>query len=217
MINDWHQQFNDYNFKFYFVLLAAYNITGDDWSLMRQAQLQALILPNTELATAHDLGDRNSPFGSIHSRNKTIVGSRLALIAQNQMYGFDNVVYSGPHVYDVIWPIDGNDIQTTILRFKSAEASSFGLQLLDTSNCIVCCSHINGSPVQLKLSDLSTVHANVTIASSEFLVVGTVDLSIYKKSGLKVIGLSINWESFSECAIYNNQILPHLPYNISRY
>ena len=47
------------------------------------------------MAVAMDLGDPTSPFGSIHPRDKTDVGNRLALAGLAVGYGKDKY-YSGP-------------------------------------------------------------------------------------------------------------------------
>ncbi len=65
---------------------------------LRNAQLEALDLPNVGYATAVDLGDAASPFGSVHPRfgasflsliirDKQTVGQRLANYALAQIYG----------------------------------------------------------------------------------------------------------------------------------
>lgn len=63
-----------------------------NWAELRQAQLEALEVPNTAMAVAIDLGEWND----IHPGNKKPVGDRLALAAQKLTYGDKDVVYSGP-------------------------------------------------------------------------------------------------------------------------
>jgi len=78
--------------------------------MMREAQLQALRVPNTGMAVAIDLGEWND----IHPGNKKPVGERLALAAQRIAYGDKEVVYSGPLYQSSA--IDGNKI---IISFSS--------------------------------------------------------------------------------------------------
>ena len=47
------------------------------------------------MAVAMDLPDDQSPYGSIHPRDKATVADRLILGARNIVYG-DNVNYQGP-------------------------------------------------------------------------------------------------------------------------
>ena len=62
------------------------------WAELREAQLQALSVPNTAMAVTIDLGEWND----IHPLNKKDVGERLALCAQNLAYGEKDRVFMGP-------------------------------------------------------------------------------------------------------------------------
>lgn len=92
MISEWRQDFGQPDLPFYFVQLAAFGKNSSDaWPRQRDAQASALQLPHTGMAVAIDIGDP----GNIHPRNKQEVGRRLALIAENQVYGRD-VPFQGP-------------------------------------------------------------------------------------------------------------------------
>ena len=54
------------------------------------------ILRKVFMAVAMDLGDPQSPYGSVHPRYKEDVGARLALSAAAVAYGNDSFYYSGP-------------------------------------------------------------------------------------------------------------------------
>ena len=70
MIEDWRTKFSNFHLNFYFVLLAAYKEGGyPAWPLIREAQLAALALPYTGVASAQDLGDEKGPAGAIHPRS----------------------------------------------------------------------------------------------------------------------------------------------------
>jgi sialate O-acetylesterase len=62
------------------------------WPLLREAQLRALTLPHTGMASAIDIGVADD----IHPKNKQDVGDRLAQAALHSTYGYDDVVPSGP-------------------------------------------------------------------------------------------------------------------------
>lgn len=96
-IQDWREKWNQGELPFLFVQLpnfmeADYSPSESNWAKLRQAQLNASILPNTGLAVAIDLGEWND----IHPGNKKPVGERLALAAQKLAYGETKIVYSGP-------------------------------------------------------------------------------------------------------------------------
>jgi sialate O-acetylesterase len=85
MITYWRAHWGQGDFPFYFVQLPNYaggNPAGTNWARLREAQAQALSLPNTGMAVTIDLGDP----GNVHPRNKQEVGRRLALIARHQLY-----------------------------------------------------------------------------------------------------------------------------------
>ena len=97
MIADWRRTFQQGDFPFYIVSLAAFmqhrDTPGDDWwAELREAQaLTARNDPHSGLAVTIDIGDANN----IHPKDKKDVGERLALCALAEHYG-KNVVCSGP-------------------------------------------------------------------------------------------------------------------------
>ena len=95
MIRAWRAQWNQGDFPFYFVQLANFIVKDDEsgrtWAHLREAQTQALALPNTGMAVIIDIGDAND----IHPRNKQEVGRRLALLAKAKVYDIA-VDWSGP-------------------------------------------------------------------------------------------------------------------------
>ncbi len=95
LIRDWRKLFGD-DLPFYFVQLAGYlqpkAIQPDsEWADLRDAQAQALVLDNTAMAVAIDLGNP----ADIHPKNKQDVAHRLALIALSRDYGCE-VEYEAP-------------------------------------------------------------------------------------------------------------------------
>ena len=96
MIRAWREAWDQPDLPFLFVQLANYNplvaSPGEsDWAELREAQTMTLRLPNTGMAVILDIGEA----GDIHPRNKKDVGSRLALVALQTVYG-KHVVASGP-------------------------------------------------------------------------------------------------------------------------
>jgi sialate O-acetylesterase len=97
LINNWRDKWNQGEFPFLFVQLANFmeptsEPVESNWAATRQAQLDALSLPNTSMAVIIDAGEWND----IHPLNKEDVGKRLALAAQHVAYSDKQVVHSGP-------------------------------------------------------------------------------------------------------------------------
>lgn len=107
-INDWRRKWNQGELPFLYVQLPGfmdytYQPSESGWAMLREAQLNALSVPNTAMAVAIDLGEWND----IHPDNKKDVGERLALAALKTAYN-ERIVYSGP-LYESS-AIDGNKI-----------------------------------------------------------------------------------------------------------
>lgn len=87
LITAWRAHFGQGDFPFYWVNLANFKAPSDDtgmaWAFLREAQTQALALPNTGQAMAIDIGDPDN----IHPADKQEVGRRLALLARNRVHG----------------------------------------------------------------------------------------------------------------------------------
>jgi sialate O-acetylesterase len=97
MITDWREKWGQGNFPFFYVQLPNYGEAVDQpsesgWAELREAQLKTLALPNTGMAVTIDIGEWND----IHPLDKSDVGRRLALAAENVAYGEAEVVASGP-------------------------------------------------------------------------------------------------------------------------
>ncbi|MDG5767111.1 sialate O-acetylesterase [Balneolales bacterium ANBcel1] len=97
MIADWRAGWDQGALPFLYVQLANYMEADDrpqdsNWARLREAQLQALSVPNTAMAGAIDVGEWND----IHPLNKKDVGDRLALAARKVAFGEEGLVYSGP-------------------------------------------------------------------------------------------------------------------------
>jgi sialate O-acetylesterase len=104
LINGWRSVWGQGDFPFYFVQLAPFRYGGDPLllPLIWEAQKATLALPNTGMAVTTDITN----LGDIHPRNKQDVGKRLALWALAQIYGFKDLVYSGP-LYESMTIEDG--------------------------------------------------------------------------------------------------------------
>jgi sialate O-acetylesterase len=97
MIADWRKNWNQGNFPFLYVQLPNFGEADSqpsesNWAELREQQLKTLAVPNTAMAVAIDIGEWND----LHPLNKKDVGKRLALAAENLVYGNKKITYSGP-------------------------------------------------------------------------------------------------------------------------
>lgn len=113
VILDWRKHFSDSKMPFLFVQLANFMEESDqpqesNWAETREVQRKTLQIPHTAMVVLIDAGEWND----IHPLDKKTVGDRLALAAENQVYGDKKVVYSGPSLKS--YKIKGNKF---ILQF----------------------------------------------------------------------------------------------------
>ena len=121
LITSWRQEWGDPDMPFLFVQLSAFLRHTPEtplppdyfaslppgestWARTREAQADALTLPDTGMAVSIDVGN---PI-DIHPANKKVVGYRLALVAEDLVYD-KNIVSSGP-VFDHM-EIEGSRIR----------------------------------------------------------------------------------------------------------
>lgn len=88
MIVNWRKKWKQGDFPFLYVQLPNFMRASDspvqsNWAQLRQAQLNTLSLPNTGMIVAIDVGEWND----LHPVNKKAIGSRLALLAREKVYG----------------------------------------------------------------------------------------------------------------------------------
>lgn len=128
LINDWRDKWQQGNIPFLYVQLpnfleVNYLPSESNWALMREAALETLSVPNTAMAVTIELGEWND----IHPDNKKDVGERLALAAQELVYGDKKVVSSGPLFQSST--IDGNKIILSFTHVGSGLTSLDGEEL----------------------------------------------------------------------------------------
>ena len=189
LISDWRTLWGEGNLPFLYVQLPnfqdiTYLPVESNWAEMREAQLQALSVPNTAMATTIDLGEWND----IHPLDKKDVGERLALCAENLAYGNQNVVYMGP-IYQSA-SIEGNKIAVSFTHIGS------GLVAID------------GEPLsrfEIAGADRKFVWANAAISGS------TVEVWSDKVQEPKYVRYA--WADNPDGAnLYNKEGLPASPF-----
>ncbi len=96
LIGGWRKAWGHDAMPFYFVQLANFtqpaDATGINWAYLREGQQGSLVVPNTGMASAIDIGEADD----VHPRNKQEVGRRLALLALSQTYQKMNIQAHGP-------------------------------------------------------------------------------------------------------------------------
>lgn len=193
LINNWRDKFNQGNFPFIYVQLPNFMEPMDEpsesnWALTREAQLKALMLPNTAMAVAIDIGEGND----IHPLNKKDVGYRLALAAEKIAYN-ENVVHSGP-IYKSM-EVDGNKI---ILSF-----SNIGSGLKIKGNEELKYFAIAGA-------DKKFVWAEAKIENSKIIV--------WSDKIKNPVTVRYAWANNPEGAnLYNNEGLPASPFRTDKW
>ncbi|MBG6235854.1 sialate O-acetylesterase [Pedobacter sp. CAN_A7] len=103
LIKDWRQAWNKPKLPFLYVQLPGFMESNtqpeeSNWAELRMQQLQLLKVDHTAMVVALDLGEWND----IHPLNKKDVGKRLALQAEQLVYGNKNIIHSGPLFTQVI-------------------------------------------------------------------------------------------------------------------
>jgi len=91
LVSDWRSRWGE-ELPFAWVQLPNYNPAGEDWMLVREAQLKTLRLPHTGMIVTVDIGESND----VHPKNKQDVGRRLALWALGEVYNQKVTATSGP-------------------------------------------------------------------------------------------------------------------------
>jgi sialate O-acetylesterase len=114
MIADWRETLGDPELPFLFVQLPNYlereNPSAKNrWAELREAQADALSVPNTAMAVAIDVGEWND----LHPVFKRPVAERLELAARKVAYGEKDLVASGP-IFDYM-EFNGKAV---VLHFK---------------------------------------------------------------------------------------------------
>ncbi len=102
LIQEWRSWWKNDQAAFLFVELANFlkkqtnPVEDAPWPRLREAQKEALQLPNTAMISTIDILDENDDFNNIHPPNKQLAGKRLSLAAMGTVYGEKDLVWSGP-------------------------------------------------------------------------------------------------------------------------
>ena len=216
MIADWRVKFARPDLPFYFVLLSPY--IGADPRL-RVAQLAAWTGDNNiGVASAIDLGDRGGSWGSIHPRNKSFVGERLARWLRRDIYQQQSSPL-GPEpiteANDILFTVNGTTA-TVVLSYHVTNVNA-GLYMLPTPDCTTCCQGGAGA-LLVTINDPGNSNASatpyrppITIDQQAYTVTATFSLSApVSEQATAIIGLAA--EAWPQCVLYNRYNVPALPF-----
>jgi len=199
MISDWREKWNEGDFPFLYVQLAAYMKaqtapSEGGWALLREAQLKTLSLPNTGMAVAIDIGNG----ADIHPKDKHDVGLRLALAAKHVAYG-QKLVYSGP-IYDSM-KVEGNKIR---LSFKDTGSGlKMGTPPWTASGV--------PAPAPTELTGFAIAGADRNWVWAKAEIEGQ-DVVVSSDQVASPVAVRYGWGNNPPCNLYNNEGLPASPF-----
>jgi sialate O-acetylesterase len=206
LIEGWRGVWKQGDFPFYFVQLASMGESptdkpecGDGRAAIRNAQMEALSIPNTGMAVAIDIGEKKE-----HPKNKYDVGLRLAAWALNKAYDKKDVVPSGPLYKAQV--IEGNTIR---VKFDYAQN---GLMLANKDGY--------DPPVptpDAAMPWLSIQAKDGTWHWAEGKIDGD-DLIVSSKEVTEPVAVRYAYTQFpAGCNLYNKDGLPASPFSTSGY
>jgi sialate O-acetylesterase len=196
MIHDWRTKFASPKLPFYFVQLAPCYGHKDcgNFVNVRNAQMAGLLLPSVSYATAVDLGDRSSPYVSVHPRRKQELCRRLSLQALKLQYGMTTLVSSGPEFASVA--VAAGSALT--IKYKPGTAGT--LHSAETADSPEGCAV---SPFEMSITAGNWVRANFTIVGK------TVTLKMPGgTTALASTGVRYAWATAPTCMLYNGEGAP---------
>ena len=209
LIKDWREKWGQASspgsavsggdFPFLFVQVAGFGPLASDpsrgnWALLRDGQSKALALPNTAMAVAIDVGDKNG----IHPKNKFTVAERLALAAKHVAYG-QEIVYIGP-TYDSM-KVEGKNLR---VAFKNT-----GSGLL-----VSAVPQLPGSPalpVPTELNGFEIAGADKKWFVAKAVIDGTTVI-VSCDQVAEPVALRYAWGDVPPCNLYNKEGLPAVPF-----
>ncbi|MFT6792441.1 MAG: sialate O-acetylesterase [Rubritalea sp.] len=206
LIDGWRGVWNQGDYPFYFVQLAAQGQSptdqpagGDGRAAIRNAQFEALSIPNTGMAVAIDIGEKKE-----HPFNKYDVGLRLAYWALHNDYGKKEVVPSGP-LYK------NHKIEGSTIRVKFNYAGN-GLMLANKDRF--------QPPVPTP--DMAIPWLSIQAKDGKWhWAVGKIDgsdLIVSSKAVAEPIAVRYGYTQFPVgCNLYNKAGLPASPFSTSGY
>jgi hypothetical protein len=215
MISAWRSLFNQPEMPFLYVQLAPVraNNANDNWPRLREAQADALRLPNTGMAVITDAGELRD----IHPQDKRTPGERLALLAL-EMSGMD-VVSRSPLFARVNFRPDGRGE----VFFDHAES---GLETrrvvmnrqadfapgMDPQAFVVEGDVLHGFEIRAEAGDWQSARATIISPGG-----GIPDyVEVWSEKVPQPVAVRYGWANFPLCNLYSRAGLPASPFRSDR-
>lgn len=195
MVTGWRDDWNQGDFPFYWVQLAACKRgdkkTDEGWATVNDQLRKSLELKNTGMAVLHDIGEAND----IHPHNKMDVGKRLSYWALSKDYNIKVDAVSGP-LYKS-FKIEGNKIY---VEFSEVE---HGLMVAN--------KHLTEKAIQvdeeLKWFEIQDSEGNWHQAEAK--IISKNKIEVWSKKISSPANVRYAWSANPEGAnLYNQQGLP---------
>eukprot|EP01137_Pigoraptor_chileana_P019795 Opistho-2@81308 len=211
MIKDWRRKFVDSaDLPFLFVQLAPVTNAGLDFAQIREAQTEAMTLPFVGMAVTYDLGDPDSPYDSIHPRNKQEVARRLYLLARTIIYEEEDVITQGPRYLFAQRsekPTPAGEFKVTL----AFEVGSGELSLGGSEKCTACCNGDAAFDVADAKGAWAPAVSAAVIPSKSADGVVYVEVTSPASTG-RPTGVRFAYSNAPQCAIYGSDHLPTPPF-----
>ena len=195
MIKSWRSDWNQGDFPFYWVQLAACNRPNDKadkgWATVNDELRKTLKLPNTGMAVLYDIGEPKD----IHPHNKMDAGKRLALWALDKEYHKKVSAVSGP-LYKS-FKVKKNKIKISFTNTESGLMVG-SKHLLDVT-----------LPIKEPLKWFEIEGEDGVWKKAEAKIISKCKIEVWNSSILKPINVRYAWSGNPEGAnLYNKEGLP---------
>ena len=213
LISSWRSEWapapGDVVIPFFFFYLEPYSLAW--YNILREQQAEtAAALPQVFGVNVLDVGDRSSPYGTVHMRNKQVAGYRLSLQLLQVVYGFGNIAF-GPVMKSAAVVSATNGSQTIAVTLED-QAWPMPMRVLPTEQCKHCCSAgenpFSAGQTAVAANMKPAVHASVDSDGQEASVI-RVSFDLQDARDLQFVG--VHFDPYPECTLHGGSGLPAQP------
>ena len=204
LITDWRKHWGQGDFPFLLVQLPNFNARRPDpadssWAATREAQDQALTLPNTGLAVTVDVGEA----GNIHPPDKFDVSQRLASAAQHVAYGQPGDAGLSPRYKSC--KIEGNKVRITF------DHAGSGLAIGAAPAHFWTCERRAPAPAASELQGFAIAGADHKFVWAHATIDGDT-VVVQSENVPNPVAVRYAWADNPECNLYSKEGLPASPF-----